>query len=109
MKRALEIVSLEILKAAEKSSPLICLIEPVLPLRFELFFDGLGKPPKCDAIWRVEDFAAPMGGDSVDGARLRKMVSSGKTSTDRRSPESAELASSIPPLCEIHFAESGDD
>ena len=109
MKRALEIDFLEILKTVEKRSPFICLIEPALPLRFELFFDCLGKPPKRDAIGRVEDFVAPMGCDRADGACLRKMVSSGKASADRRSPERAELPSSIPPLSEIHFAKPGND
>jgi hypothetical protein len=109
LKGDLEVVFLKALQLLEKRILFICVIEPVFPPRFELLLNCLRKPPKCNAVWRIENFLATIGRDREDGAGLRKIMCSWKASADRGSANSAKLSASIPPPGEIHLAKSGND
>jgi hypothetical protein len=50
-----------------------------------------------------------MSGNCEYGTGLGEIVSARKTTAGRRSAKSAELATSIPPLREIHLAKSSND
>jgi hypothetical protein len=65
--------------------------------------------PEGDALRRIEDFTTAKSCDREYGACLRKIVGAWKSSADRRSSKSTELPAGIPPSCEIHLANSGDD
>src|ERR1700674_4899686 len=109
VKRDLEVVFLETLQHVEERVPFIRLIEPVFPYRIENLLNCLGESPKRNAIRRIENFVAAIGGDREDGAGLREIVCSRKASAGSRSAKPAELSTSIPPLSEIHLAKSGND
>jgi hypothetical protein len=93
----------------EKRLPFRRVVQPVLPTGVELFFKILGQVPQCYSSGRIEDLLAPMRGHREYGACPSEMMRSRKAPTHRRRSKSTELPLGIPPLCEVHFAETGDD
>src|SRR5262249_12431139 len=82
------------------------IVEPVLPACVELFFDGLRKPPQCDAARGVEDLRATMCRYGKDRTRLGEVVGAWEPPLQGRGPEAPELALGVPPLRAVDLTEA---